>query len=65
MWNADYFLFFSQKGLALEKMDDLFGVTELVKSLDDEETASNDGGHLEEKKTGARAEQIEVTQEAK
>jgi len=45
--------------MALEKMDDLFGVTELVKQLDDGETGSNDAAS---DKNGTRTEQIEISQ---
>lgn len=40
-------------------MDDLFGVTELAKKMDDEEARSVD---VSSEKNGARAEQVEITQ---
>jgi len=46
------------KGLALEKMDELFGVTELVKKMDDEERNSVEV--ISEKNNG-RTEQIEIS----
>lgn len=46
------------QGLALEKMDDLFGVTELVKKLDDLENNSNDA--FDEKRVPT-TEQVEIT----
>lgn len=39
-------------------MDDLFGVTELVKKMDDEETGSVD---IASEKNGAKAEQVEIS----
>jgi hypothetical protein len=42
--------------MALEKMDDLFGVTELVKQLDDEESIHA----VSSEKRPAHAEEIEV-----
>ena len=47
-----------QQGLALEKMDELFGVTELIKKMDDEERNSVD---VVSEKNGARAEQVEIS----
>jgi len=40
-------------------MDDLFGVTELVKQLSDEETGSNDATS---EKNAIRTEQVEISQ---
>lgn len=53
-----WFLVPETKGLALEKMDDLFGVTELVKKMDDEETGSIAASN---EKTTATAEQVEIS----
>lgn len=39
-------------------MDDLFGVTELVKKMEDEETGSVD---VASEKNGTRAEQVEIS----
>ena len=39
-------------------MDDLFGVTELVKKMEDEETGSVD---LASEKHGAKAEEVEIS----
>lgn len=36
-----WFLIPETKGMSLERMDDLFGVTEMVKHLDDEEKAES------------------------
>jgi hypothetical protein len=44
--------------MALEKMDDLFGVTELVKQMDDEERNSVEVMRDEK---GATAEQVEIS----
>lgn len=44
--------------MALEKMDELFGVTEMVKNMDDEERNSVD---VASEKNGARAEQVEIS----
>jgi hypothetical protein len=53
-----WFLVPETKGLALEKMDELFGVTELAKKMDDEERNSVD---VVSEKNGARAEQVEIS----
>lgn len=46
--------------MALEKMDNLFGVTELVKQMDDEERNSVDVTSQNEKRD-FRAEQVEIS----
>jgi len=53
-----WFLVPETKGLALEKMDELFGITEMVKNMDDEERNSVD---VASEKNGARAEQVEIS----
>jgi len=53
-----WFLVPETKGLALEKMDELFGVTEMIKKMDDEERNSVD---VVSEKNGARAEQVEIS----
>lgn len=53
-----WFLVPETKGLALEKMDELFGVTELAKTMDDEERNSVE---VASEKNGARAEQVEIS----
>ena len=45
--------------MSLEKMDDLFGVTEMVKKLEDEETA-HDVPASEKNDTHDKAEQVEI-----
>lgn len=45
--------------MSLEKMDDLFGVTELVKQLDDEERAQSTSGN-EKSDLGDTAQTIEL-----
>jgi hypothetical protein len=42
--------------MALEKMDELFGVTELINKLDDEERNS-----IASEKNGTRAQELEIS----
>jgi len=42
--------------MALEKMDELFGVTELVKKMDDEERNS-----IASEKNASRAQEVEIS----
>lgn len=56
-----WFLIPETKGLSLEKMDDLFGVTELVKRIEEDREAHNAAGTIDmDHKDVVREERKEV-----
>lgn len=56
MFVFTWFLIPETKGMSLEKMDDLFGVTELVKKIEDEERAQS----IDEKDAEPKDNHVEV-----